>query len=180
MHPKDRVQRVSKRLAPTVPKDDRTSKARRLGADCDNCPFALEVEGKKYPNKPVFAAGPHKPIGLLVAEAPGAEEAEEGEPLVGPTGQQLDLELAAVGLSRERLLKVNVIACQPKLGKTIADMHLAAKCCRKVFINQIKHLDRDIPTFGMGKAAALALTGIDQGIMDQRGFVNLDFKLPEE
>ncbi len=182
MQPKDRFQGRGPRLASSKaaslsPSERaRAKRALDLGAKCEGCPFA--VDGQPY--RPVFGTGPHKPIGLLVAESPGSDEAKEGEPLVGPTGQQLDIELAEVGLSRDRLFKVNVVACQPPLGKTEHQMKTAMKHCRAVFINQIKHLDRDIPTIAMGKAAAVALTGVDQGVMDQRGFVNLGFKLPEE
>lgn len=48
-----------------------------------------------------------------VAEAPGAQEDAEGEPLVGRAGQRFDRHLAAVGLSREEVFLENTVHCRP-------------------------------------------------------------------
>lgn len=157
-----------------TPPTPQSLKAARL-AKCETCPFA--VNGK--PVRPVLASGnPAKAIGLVVAESPGHEEVEQGEPLVGMTGQQFDLSLAEQGLPRERLFLINAIACLPIQGKTEAQMKLAVDCCRPLLLDQLKPLPADIPTFAAGKWAAYTLTGEYQGVYDVRGFLNLNFELP--
>jgi uracil-DNA glycosylase len=56
------------------------------------------------------------PVGarlLVVGEAPGASEDEQGRPFVGKAGQVLDGALAAAGLPRERVAVANVLKCRP-------------------------------------------------------------------
>lgn len=50
---------------------------------------------------------------LVIAEAPGAEEAERGEPLVGGAGRWFDSMARAAGLKREELTLANCIQCRP-------------------------------------------------------------------
>ncbi len=50
---------------------------------------------------------------LIVGEAPGASEDEQGRPFVGKAGQVLDGALAAAGLPRDRVAVANVLKCRP-------------------------------------------------------------------
>jgi uracil-DNA glycosylase family 4 len=50
---------------------------------------------------------------LLVGEAPGAAEDEQGRPFVGRAGQVLDAALAAAGLPRGAVAVANVLKCRP-------------------------------------------------------------------
>lgn len=52
-------------------------------------------------------------IRLLVAEAPGAEEAEAGQPLVGGSGRVLNSLLRQAGIPRDGLTITNCISCRP-------------------------------------------------------------------
>jgi len=55
---------------------------------------------------------------MLVGEAPGAQEAREGRPFVGPAGRNLDAFLAGVGLVRPELYVTNAVKFRPtKAGK---------------------------------------------------------------
>lgn len=50
---------------------------------------------------------------MLVGEAPGAQEAREGRPFVGPAGRNLDAFLAGVGLLRPELYVTNAVKFRP-------------------------------------------------------------------
>lgn len=52
--------------------------------------------------RPVFGVGAHDADVLIVGEAPGANEDEQGVPFVGRAGKLLDRMLFAIGCSRER------------------------------------------------------------------------------
>jgi DNA polymerase len=60
----------------------------------DACPL------KKTATRLCFADGNPKAHVMLIGEAPGREEDEQGKPFVGRSGQLLDRMLAAIGLSR--------------------------------------------------------------------------------
>ena len=50
---------------------------------------------------------------MLVGEAPGAREDEQGRPFVGPAGKLLDEVLAEAGLEREAVYITNVFKARP-------------------------------------------------------------------
>lgn len=50
---------------------------------------------------------------MLVGEAPGAQEVEEGEPFVGRAGEELDEILKDIGVDREGLYITNLVKIRP-------------------------------------------------------------------
>lgn len=50
---------------------------------------------------------------MLIGEAPGAQEEEQGRPFVGKAGQNLNAFLQAIGLNREDLFISNVVKLRP-------------------------------------------------------------------
>ena len=145
------------------------------GARCGECPFA--VKGCP-PHRPVFGVGPDDAEGLLVAESPGDEEVEIGRPLVGVTGRQLDEELAEAGIKRSRLFIINAILCQPPRGASEHDRAAACDACRPAFLHQLRKLEPTIPVLAMGRWAHYQLRQTAKGVMDERGFIRREFKLP--
>jgi DNA polymerase len=69
---------------------------------------------KAAARRTVFADGrPHAPV-MLIGEAPGKDEDEQGKPFVGRSGQLLDRMLAAIGLSRhENVFITNTVFWRP-------------------------------------------------------------------
>lgn len=122
--------------------------------------------------RPVFAVGPERPYGVLIAESPGGEEVAQGEPLVGPTGRELNRVLLDAGLVRERLLLINAVACKPVEPKTEADMRRAVVACQPLFWAQLVRVAAETPTLVCGKWAHFAAFGVEKGVMKRRGFVN--------
>jgi uracil-DNA glycosylase len=57
--------------------------------------------------------GPSNAQIVLVGEAPGRTEDEQGRPFVGSAGKVLDNALRAAGLSRDSVFITNVIKCRP-------------------------------------------------------------------
>lgn len=157
--------RASPRAARTDP--------RKWGTRCESCPFAIRGE----PNSPVVGVGPSHPEGIIIGESPGRDEAEKGEPFIGPTGEQLTDELIAHGLRRSKLFIVYAACCLPPLHKTEPMMKRAIEACRPALIAQLEPLlkgdDGDPPVLAMGKWAAhgLAVKKKLKGIMNTRGFV---------
>lgn len=70
---------------------------------------ALRFPGRKT----VYGVGPEHPSVMLVGEAPGAREVEEGRPFAGAAGKNLDEFLNATGLSRDELYISNVVKIRP-------------------------------------------------------------------
>jgi uracil-DNA glycosylase family 4 len=80
-------------------------------ATCESC-HACELGQTR--TRTVFAGGsPHAKV-MVIGEAPGKDEDEQGEPFVGRSGQLLMKLFAEVGLERERdLYIVNTLKCRP-------------------------------------------------------------------
>lgn len=61
----------------------------------------------------VFGVGNRNADLLIVGEAPGAQEDQQGEPFVGQAGQLLNKMLLAIGLPREQVYIANILKCRP-------------------------------------------------------------------
>ena len=68
---------------------------------------------KKNAKNIVFCDGNPKSKIMLVGEAPGANEDEEGLPFVGRAGQLLDKMLSAINLNRNKVYISNIINFRP-------------------------------------------------------------------
>jgi uracil-DNA glycosylase family 4 len=75
--------------------------------NCKKC--ALGNTRKKF----VFGVGNPKAEVVVVGEAPGADEDEQGEPFVGRAGQLLNKILEAVHFKREEVYICNILKCRP-------------------------------------------------------------------
>lgn len=81
-------------------------------AGCAGCPMQ-----RLFPNNSFV--GPKLPnpsrdlVRLVIAEAPGEEEARKGEPLVGGSGHVFDKLLRLAGIDRQGLTLTNCIQCRP-------------------------------------------------------------------
>lgn len=78
---------------------------RQHGAQCDVCPLRGQ--------RPVPMDGPPDADFVIVAEAPGYNEVEQGRPLVGASGRMLNEALARGGLPRHACRATNVLLCRP-------------------------------------------------------------------
>lgn len=74
---------------------------------CAHCPLS------RTRNLPVMGRGSHQADIMLIAEAPGAQEDQQGIPFVGRSGEILDRLLHDCGLSREEIYITNILKCHP-------------------------------------------------------------------
>ena len=105
-------------VAPSAPAppDDPVEVARSLAALAADLPALHAViagfdlcELKKGARSTVFADGNPDARVLILGEAPGREEDQQGLPFVGAAGQMLDRMLAAIGLSRSSPAPENAV-----------------------------------------------------------------------
>lgn len=76
-------------------------------ASCAQCPL------NKTRHLPVMGRGNRQSGLMLIAEAPGGQEDQQGIPFVGRSGQLLDSLLGDCGLSREDIYITNILKCHP-------------------------------------------------------------------
>lgn len=103
---------------------------------------------------------------LVIGEAPGADEDEQGEPFVGPAGQLLDQMLRAIGLQREQVYITNVVKCHPPGNRDPKPGEAAA--CRGYLERQIG-LVRPRVILALGRVAAQSLLHSDEPVAGLRG-----------
>ena len=63
--------------------------------------------------RPVMGRGSRKADLMLIAEAPGGQEDQEGIPFVGRSGEILDDLLRDCGLDRKEIYITNILKCHP-------------------------------------------------------------------
>jgi len=104
---------------------------------------------------------------LLIGEAPGKEEDEQGKPFVGRSGQLLDRMLAAAGLDRRKnLLISNVIFWRPP-GNRPPTSTETALCLP--FVERLIALHRPKLLILAGGSAAKAVLKREDGVTKLRG-----------
>ncbi len=64
-------------------------------------------------NRPVMGRGNCQADLMLIAEAPGGQEDQQGMPFVGRSGEILDRLLQDCGLDREEIYITNILKCHP-------------------------------------------------------------------
>lgn len=74
---------------------------------CQKCPLF------KTRTNIVFSDGTPNPKLMLIGEAPGFYEDQQGKPFVGKAGQLLDKIFASVGFSRKDIYICNTLKCRP-------------------------------------------------------------------
>jgi uracil-DNA glycosylase family 4 len=133
----------------------------KLG-DCELCPVL--ARGR---TNIVFGVGNPRARLVVVGEAPGFHEDQQGEPFVGPAGQMLDRMLAnVVGLPRERVYIMNVLKCRPPDNRDPEPAEVAA--CRP-FLDAQLNIVRPAAILALGRYATQSLLDSPRGIKALRG-----------
>ncbi len=114
----------------------------------------------------VFSDGNPNAKIMLIGEAPGKDEDIQGLPFVGPVGQLLDRQLAAIGLNRETSYITNVIPWRPPGNRTPTPQE--TEICRPFIERQIELINPDVILL-LGGASAKTLLKTNDGIMQLRG-----------
>jgi DNA polymerase len=114
----------------------------------------------------VFADGNPEARVMLVGEAPGRDEDEQGLPFVGRSGRLLDRMLAAIGLDRSSVYIANVVPWRPPGNRTPTPQETAI--CLPFIARQIA-LSRAEVLVCLGGPAAQTLLSQKDGILKTRG-----------
>ena len=119
--------------------------------------------------KYVGGDGPSSARLVLIGEAPGANEEDQGKPFVGPSGRIVNDLLKECGLSREEVYVTNVCKIRPP-GNNIHLLHQLGKSIDDFMPQLWEEIDSIRPNavLGFGNTALQYLTG-HRGIEKWRG-----------
>ena len=144
----------------SVDKASNLKKLKKSIAEIRNCTL------KKNAKNIVFSDGNPKSKIMLIGEAPGANEDEEGLPFVGRAGALLDKMLAAINLDRKKVYITNIINYRPPDNRRPTDEEI------KRYLPFItKHIEIINPKILvlLGSTAMNALIGNEVVISKMRG-----------
>ncbi|MGB9613258.1 MAG: uracil-DNA glycosylase, partial [Candidatus Margulisiibacteriota bacterium] len=134
---------------------------------CTKCPL------HKGRTNVVFGIGPVPCNLMLIGEAPGAEEDQQGLPFVGRAGQLLTQILASVGIKRpDDLYITNTVKCRPPNNR--APLASEQEACAPYLEAQIKFVNPKIILLA-GSPAVKAVLKTEEAMTKIRGQW---FKLP--
>ena len=117
----------------------------------------------------VFGVGNRQAELLVVGEAPGADEDQQGEPFVGRAGQLLNSMLRAGGFPRETVYIANILKCRPPNNRDPAPTEVA--CCLP-YLKQQTALIAPRLMLAVGRIAAQNLLATETPIGKLRGAVH--------
>jgi len=130
---------------------------------------------KQSAKNTVFCDGnPEAPI-MLIGEAPGRDEDQQGIPFVGRAGQLLDKMLAAIDLDRKGCYITNVIPWRPPGNRTPTSHEI--ELCRPFVERHIELINPQLLVF-MGNVSNKTLLNTNKGILSMRGTWS-DYELGE-
>jgi len=135
-------------------------KIKKQITDCTKCPLHKHAKNK------VIGSGNWNADILLVGEAPGRNEDEQGEPFVGAAGRMLDLLLTYADIKRENIFITNILHCRPPSNRTplSSEVH---QCIH--FLYKIIDIVKPKVIVPMGNTAAKWIIGTHDKIGDIHG-----------
>ncbi len=124
----------------------------------------------------VFGAGNADSSIVLIGEAPGFEEDQQGKPFVGPSGQLLTKMLAAINLDRsEDVFICNTLKCRPPGNRNPSEDELSN--CSPLLQKQLSILEPKAILI-LGKVAAQVLLQRSDALRTMRGKAHTVFGVP--
>jgi uracil-DNA glycosylase len=120
----------------------------------------------------VFGTGSKTADWMVIGEAPGQHEDEQGKPFVGKAGQLLTEMLRAAGLERDEVFITNILKCRPP-GNRDPKTDEAESCSD--YLRSQRELIKPKIILAVGRISAQTLLKTDAPIGKLRGKVhNLD------
>ena len=141
-------------------KADNLEKLKKTILNIKNCSLKIGATNM------VFSDGNPKSKIMLIGEAPGANEDEEGLPFVGRAGALLDKMLASINLDRKKVYISNIINYRPPDNRRPTDEEI-----KRYLPFIIKHIEIINPKILvlLGSTAMNALIGNEVVISKMRG-----------
>jgi len=115
---------------------------------CTRCPL------HESRTQTVFGVGNPRADVVLVGEAPGRHEDEQGEPFVGAAGQLLNKILGAIGFAREDVYICNVLKCRPPGNRDPEPSEVEQ--CEPYLLEQLRIMEPKV-ILALGRFAAHSL-----------------------
>ncbi len=135
----------------------------RLQAEVANCTKCALCTTR---TQTVFGSVNKKADWMLVGEAPGQHEDEQGLPFVGNAGLLLTEMLRAIGLTREEVFITNILKCRPPNNR---DPHTdEVESCNGYLLRQQQLIQPKI-ILAIGRIAAQTLLKTDEPLAKLRG-----------
>lgn len=135
--------------------------------DCQKCSLG------KTRNKFVFGVGNPNADAMLIGEAPGADEDQQGEPFVGRAGKLLNDILKAINFRREDVYIANILKCRPPGNRDPLPAEM--ETCMPYLQKQIELINPKV-ILCLGRVAAnglldkkLTLTALRENVYDFNG-----------
>jgi DNA polymerase len=141
----------------------------KVVADCTRCPLYATAKN------PVPGVGDPDADFMIVGEAPGANEDDQGVPFVGQAGQLLTKIIGAIGLSRDDVFIANVLKHRPPGNRNPLPEEVTA--CSPYLVRQIE-LIRPKVILALGTFAAQTLLDTRLTIGKLRGQVHRYYGVP--
>jgi uracil-DNA glycosylase family 4 len=117
----------------------------------------------------VFGVGNPQAELVLVGEAPGAEEDEQGEPFVGRAGQLLNKILEAIHFRRQEVYICNILKCRPPNNRDPQPQEI--ELCEPYLWKQLELIKPKL-ILCLGRIAAQALLKTNASLSHLRGKVH--------
>jgi uracil-DNA glycosylase family 4 len=117
----------------------------------------------------VFGSGNKQADWMLVGEAPGQHEDEQGLPFVGKAGLLLTEMLRAIGLTREEVFITNILKCRPPNNRDPSAGEVES--CNEYLQRQQALIQPKI-ILAIGRIAAQTLLKTDEPLARLRGKVH--------
>jgi len=131
---------------------------------CNGCPVQHLNTGF------AFGEGPTTARIMLVGEALGEQEANEGKPFCGGTGRMLRMMLHQTGLGPADYYLTNVIKCRPASGTTIGPREI--EHCTNTYLNkEVQHVKPNIVVPVGDTSLRHFLSHVPAGITQVRGHI---------
>lgn len=128
---------------------------------CTRCPLS-QTRTHAVPGE-----GPMSPRIMLIGEAPGRNEDEQGKPFCGAAGKKLEMLLAHAGMTREQVFITSVVKCRPPENRVPTEGE-ASTCKSHFLFPQIQLLKPHVIGL-MGKTAIQHVLGEDISLTQFHG-----------
>ena len=128
-------------------------------ANCTQCPL------HQTRTQTVFARGNPQAKLMIIGEAPGFYEDQQGLPFVGAAGGLLDQMLSCIGLNNEEVYISNVLKCRPPQNRDPQSEEIS-QCSR--YLTQQIDLVKPALILALGRFAAQYLLNTQQSLAHLR------------